>query len=69
MGFTQKWQALEHADLQVNTNLTDKDIIILDDLYQSRLTMQYVAMKLKQAGARNLYGLELVNTVRDTDNK
>jgi predicted amidophosphoribosyltransferase len=35
----------------------------MDDLYQSGTTMQFVAMKLKQAGARHVYGLALVKAL------
>jgi len=39
-----------------------KDIVLLDDLYMSGITLQYVAMKLKEAGAGKVYGLCLVKS-------
>jgi len=64
-----KWTALEKAGLLVDTDLSGKTVIILDDLYQSGITMQYVAMKLQEAGADKLFGLALVKSRRDTDNQ
>ena len=32
------------------------------------LTIQYIAMKLQQAGAHQVYGLSFVKTLRDTGN-
>lgn len=36
--------------------------MLVDDLYMSGITLQYVAMKLKEAGARKVYGLCLVKS-------
>ncbi len=66
--FEKKWEALENANLIVNINLNKKTIILLDDLYQSGTTIQYVAMKLLAAGAKRIYGLTIVKSRRDTDN-
>ncbi len=66
--FEKKWEALENANLTVNINLNKKTIILLDDLYQSGTTIQYVAMKLLDAGAKRIYGLTIVKSRRDTDN-
>lgn len=65
----EKWTTLEQADLRVNKDLTDTTVILLDDLYQSGLTMQYVAMKLQEAGAKAIFGLTLVKSRRDSDNQ
>ena len=40
-----------------------KDIILVDDLYMSGTTLQYVAMKLKEAGARKVFGLCFVKSL------
>ncbi len=40
----------------------NKNIVLLDDLYMSGVTMQYVAMRLKEAGAKKVYGLCLVKS-------
>ncbi len=49
-------------------NVKDKTIILIDDKYQSGITIQYIAMKLQQAGAHEVYGLSFVKTLRDKDN-
>ncbi|MCH7958775.1 MAG: hypothetical protein IID08_01500 [Candidatus Hydrogenedentes bacterium] len=64
-----KWDSWEEADLSIDCDLTGKDVILLDDKYQSGCTIQFVAMKLQEAGARQIFGLSLVKTMRDTDNQ
>ena len=64
----EKWQALISADLQVDTDLSGQTIILIDDLYQSGLTIQYIAMKLIEAGADRIYGVCLVKSRSDSDN-
>lgn len=65
----RKWVALERAELEVSYDFSDQTVILIDDLYQSGVTMQYVAMKLQQAGAKKIYGMALVKSRRDTDNR
>jgi predicted amidophosphoribosyltransferase len=65
----QKWDTLELVGLNVNINLEGKTVLLLDNLYQSGMTMQYVAMRLQQAGAKAIYGLSIVKSRRDTDNR
>jgi predicted amidophosphoribosyltransferase len=43
-------------------------VILIDDLYQSGITMQYVASRLLQAGAASVLSLTIVKSNRDTDN-
>lgn len=64
-----KWIMWEQANLSINCCLDGKDVILLDDKYQSGTTIQFVAMKLQEAGARGIFGLSLVKTMRDTDNQ
>lgn len=70
--FDEKWQVWEDAQVSFQNsdgcNLNGKTIILIDDKYQSGITIQYIAMKLQQAGARKVYGLCFVKTLRDTDN-
>lgn len=47
-------------------NLERKNVILLDDLYMSGLSMQYVAMKLKEAGADRIFGLSIVKSFSNT---
>lgn len=49
-------------------DIREKDIIIVDDLYQSGFTMWTVAQLLKKKGARKVLGLACVKSLRDTDN-
>jgi hypothetical protein len=64
-----KWQQLESAKLQYSgSGLAGACVILIDDKYQSGMTMQYVAMKVQEAGAKRIYGISLVKTLRDSDN-
>lgn len=70
--FDEKWNVWEGAQVSFQNspafNVNDKTIILIDDKYQSGITIQYIAMKLQQAGAHEVYGLSFVKTLRDTDN-
>jgi hypothetical protein len=64
-----RWSAWEAAKLRYDgVSIEGKDIVLIDDKYQSGCTMHYVAMTLQQAGAARVYGLSVVKTLRDTDN-
>ncbi|MEW7978444.1 MAG: hypothetical protein AB2813_01140 [Candidatus Sedimenticola endophacoides] len=65
----EKWDAWNDAAITFNGDLTDKKIILIDDKYQSGTTIQYIAMKLQEAGAHHVLGLSMVKTMRDTDNQ
>jgi predicted amidophosphoribosyltransferase len=45
-----------------------KSLVVVDDLYQSGLTINYVAEELRAAGAAEVFGLAAVKTLRDDDN-
>ena len=68
----EKWNVWEDAQVSFQNsptfNLNNKTIILIDDKYQSGITIQYIAMKLQQAGALEVYGLCFVKTLSDTDN-
>jgi predicted amidophosphoribosyltransferase len=70
--FDEKWNVWEGAQVSFQNspvfNVNDKTVILIDDKYQSGITIQYIAMKLQQAGAHEVYGLSFVKTLRDTDN-
>jgi predicted amidophosphoribosyltransferase len=70
--FNEKWKLWENAEISFQKassfDVNDKTIILIDDKYQSGITIQYIAMKLQQAGAREVYGLTFVKTLSDTDN-
>ena len=69
---TDKWNVWENAQVSFQNNpaynVNDRTVILIDDKYQSGITIQYIAMKLQQAGACEVYGLSFVKTLRDTDN-
>jgi len=45
-----------------------RSVLLVDDLYQSGITMNYVGMLLKQAGAKRVLGLACEKTCRNDDN-
>ena len=46
----------------------DKIVILIDDLYQSGLSMEKTAQFLKSCGAIKVYGFACVKAMRDSDN-
>ena len=54
--------------IKITGDVREKDIIIIDDLYQSGFTMWTVAQLLKKKGAKRVFGLACVKSLRDTDN-
>jgi hypothetical protein len=64
----EKKKALNGA-IEINGDVEGKDIIVIDDLYQSGFTMWTVAKLLKNRGARSVLGLACVKSWRDTDNQ
>lgn len=64
---TNKLDILEQSGLIISDDLDVKDkvVILLDDMYKSGVSMQYVAMKLKEVGARIVFGLSLVKSLSD----
>lgn len=47
---------------------TGRKVLLLDDLYQSGISMNYCGLLLLQAGARKLFGLACEKTCRNDDN-
>ena len=65
----EKWAAWERSGLAFQPALADRPaVILIDDKYQSGITMQFVASVLRAAGAGKILGLCAVKTWRDTDN-
>jgi hypothetical protein len=65
----EKWAAWEQADLNFEPGLSDRpSVVLVDDKYQSGISIQYVASVLRAAGAGEILGLCAVKTWRDTDN-
>lgn len=64
----EKLEALLNSNLQLDQSISlkGKSILLIDDLYNSGLTMQYVAMRLKQLGAFHVFGMTLVKSLSNT---
>lgn len=62
-----KLEILKHSGFEIveGTDVKGKDIVLVDDLYMSGITLQYVTMKLKEAGAGRVYGLCCVKSFRN----
>jgi phosphoribosylpyrophosphate synthetase len=54
--------------VEASPDVAGHTIVLIDDLYQSGTTMNYVAMKLLQAGAEDVYGLAIEKTCRNDSN-
>lgn len=63
-----KWAALEATGLDVNIDLSGKNVILIDDMYQSGATVHYVASRLREAGVDEIHCLAVSKGRRDTDN-
>lgn len=48
--------------------IQDEIVLLIDDLYQSGVTMNYVAMLLLEAGAKKIFGLSCEKTCTNDDN-
>ena len=65
----EKWNSWSDSGLRFAKPFRDHPaVIIVDDKYQSGVTIQFVASKLREAGAGPIYGLCAVKTWRDDDN-
>lgn len=64
----EKLEILEESGLQISedVDLSGKTVLLFDDLYMSGVSMQYVAMKLKEAGAARVFGLCTVKSRSNT---
>lgn len=60
----EKLEILEESGLTIDESLdlNNKTVLLFDDLYQSGATMQYVAMRLKEAGAKRVFGIAIVKS-------
>ena len=59
----------ENAELSYKgADLRGAKVLLLDDNYQSGISLQYVAMILQKYGAYQVYGLSMTKTLRDRGN-
>lgn len=56
------------GSIRVLPEVKGRKILLIDDLYQSGITMNYVAMLLLEQGAKKVYGLACEKTCRNDDN-
>ena len=52
----------------LDNQIRGKNVIVVDDLYQSGATMWEYAKFLKSLGARCVFGIVCVKSLRDSDN-
>lgn len=64
---TKKLEAIT-GSVNVSKKISGRKILLLDDLYQSGITMNYVAMLILNKGAEKVYGLACEKTCRNDDN-
>lgn len=55
----QSWGLTFDADL----DLKNKNVLLVDDMYYSGVTMQYIGMKMKESGAKRVFGMALVKSL------
>jgi hypothetical protein len=66
--WTKIYQTADSIALN-NAHVKGREVVIVDDLYQSGITLWAYAKYLKGAGARNVYGLVCVRSMKDSDNQ
>ena len=64
----EKWKAWEESGLKLDIDLPSHNVLLVDDLYQSGATTNFIGMILEKAGAKNIYGLSAVKSLKNTDN-
>lgn len=63
------WEDIyDNKGVVLDKEVNGKDIIIIDDLYQSGTSMHEYAKFLKFMGARKVFGVSCVKSVKDRDN-
>jgi predicted amidophosphoribosyltransferase len=68
LGVDAKWSALEQVGMTVDQDFSGKNLLLIDDMYQSGATAHFVASQLRAAGADDLHLLAVSKGRRDTDN-
>ena len=65
----ETWEEIYYNDgVSINNQIRGKNIIVIDDLYQSGATMWEYAKFLKELGARRVFGVVCVKSLKDSDN-
>ena len=65
------WEDLYNTEdaIEADLDVDDREVLIVDDLYQSGATMQAYARYLNNLGAKRIFGIVCVKSMRDSDNK
>ena len=65
-----EWKKLFGTDgcIELSQDPSGRTIVVVDDLYQSGITMWHYANYLKLKGARHVIGISCVKSLKDTDN-
>ena len=65
----ETWEKIYYNNVVILDNqVRGKNVIVVDDLYQSGTTMWEYAKFLKTLGARCVFGIVCVKSLRDSDN-
>lgn len=67
-GVDAKWASLAQVGLTVDPAVSGKNLLLIDDMYQSGTTAHFVASQLRAAGANEIHLLAVSKGRRDTDN-
>lgn len=63
------WKEIyNNGSVKINYDINGKTIIVIDDLYQSGVTMWQYASFLKKMGAKKVFGNVCVKSLKDSDN-
>lgn len=65
----EKWAALDDVGITVDDAFGGKNILLIDDMYQSGSTAHFVGSALRAAGVNDLHLLAVSKGRRDTDNQ
>ena len=69
VSLSEKWDVWDECKIEYERpDLRGKDVLLVDDKYQSGVTIQFWAGILQNLGASSVHGLCMVKTLRDTDN-
>ena len=64
------WQRfVKKGQIELHCSVEGRQVVVVDDLYQSGATLWSYAQFLKQVGAREVLGLVCTKSWRDTDNR
>ena len=66
-----EWGKLYNCDacVELHGEVEDKVAVVVDDLYQSGAPLWCYASYLKKLGAKYVFGLSCVKSLKDTDNQ